>query len=139
MYQRAPICNSRVTKCYHCVVRRKGTALPLALYCIVISLLGWDLATTAMGTAMEDGQKPALSLFRRWIILEPAIFLFLASARMVYFTRTNLFIEVSETREDYSLFLWSGCLLWHGQHDGGHVQEPHKGGHEGGGEGAITW
>ena len=41
--------------------------------------------------------KQKLSLgpfFTRWVILEPTIFLFLASARMVYFTRQNLFIHV---------------------------------------------
>ena len=35
-----------------------------------------------------------LSFLNKWIILEPSIFLFLMSARMVYFTRQNLFIDV---------------------------------------------
>ena len=35
------------------------------------------------------------AFYRRWIVLEPTIFLFLVSGRMVYFTRTNLFIDVS--------------------------------------------
>ena len=35
------------------------------------------------------------SFYRRWIVLEPTIFLFLVAARMVYFTRANLFIDVS--------------------------------------------
>ena len=44
---------------------------------------------------LDDGEKPrACNIFSRWIILEPTIFLFLASARMVYFTRQNLFIHV---------------------------------------------
>merc|ERR1711892_563185 len=46
-------------------------------------------------TSLADSKSPAISnIFRRWIILEPSIFLFLASARMVYFTRQNLFIHV---------------------------------------------
>ena len=44
---------------------------------------------------IPDSAKPSsCNIFTRWIILEPAIFLFLASARMVYFTRQNLFIHV---------------------------------------------
>ena len=35
-----------------------------------------------------------LTFLNKWIILEPSIFLFLMSARMVYFTRQNLFIDV---------------------------------------------
>lgn len=35
-----------------------------------------------------------VALVKKWIILEPSIFLFLMSARMVYFTRQNLFLEV---------------------------------------------
>ena len=31
---------------------------------------------------------------RKWVILEPSIFLFLMSARMVYFTRQNLYLDV---------------------------------------------
>ena len=42
----------------------------------------------------NSDRSPCLNMFRRWIILEPSIFLFLASARMVYFTRQNLFIHV---------------------------------------------
>ena len=34
------------------------------------------------------------AFMNKWIILEPSIFLFLMSARMVYFTRQNLFIDV---------------------------------------------
>ena len=44
---------------------------------------------------LDDGARPnACNWFTRWIILEPSIFLFLASARMVYFTRQNLFIHM---------------------------------------------
>ena len=43
------------------------------------------------------------SFYRRWIVLEPTIFLFLVSGRMVYFTRANLFIDVSSF--DMSLYL----------------------------------
>ena len=35
-----------------------------------------------------------LTFLNKWILLEPSIFLFLMSARMVYFTRQNLFIDV---------------------------------------------
>ena len=35
------------------------------------------------------------AFYRRWVVLEPTIFLLLVSGRMVYFTRTNLFIDVS--------------------------------------------
>ena len=35
-----------------------------------------------------------VDLVKKWIILEPSIFLFLMSARMVYFTRQNLFLDV---------------------------------------------
>ena len=35
-----------------------------------------------------------MTFLNKWIILEPSIFLFLMSARMVYFTRQNLFIDV---------------------------------------------
>ena len=38
--------------------------------------------------------KKFVALLNKWIILEPSIFLFLMSARMVYFTRQNLFIDV---------------------------------------------
>ena len=31
---------------------------------------------------------------RDWVLLEPTIFLFLVAARMAYFTRQNLFIEL---------------------------------------------
>ena len=47
----------------------------------------------------RNGKEGVLTSFaafyRRWIVLEPTIFLFLVSARMVYFTRANLFIDVS--------------------------------------------
>ena len=36
------------------------------------------------------------SFYRRWFVLEPTIFLFLVTGRMVYFTRQNLFIDVRE-------------------------------------------
>ena len=45
----------------------------------------------------EDGLSPVASLIkalRKWVILEPTIMLFLMSARMVYFTRLNLFLDV---------------------------------------------
>ena len=45
----------------------------------------------------EDGLSPVASLvkaLRKWVILEPTIMLFLMSARMVYFTRLNLFLDV---------------------------------------------
>ena len=45
----------------------------------------------------EDGLPPVASLvkaLRKWVILEPTIMLFLMSARMVYFTRLNLFLDV---------------------------------------------
>ena len=38
--------------------------------------------------------RKLLTFLNKWIILEPSIFLFLMSARMVYFTRQNLFIDV---------------------------------------------
>ena len=38
------------------------------------------------------------SFYRRWFVLEPTIFLFLVTGRMVYFTRQNLFIDVRELR-----------------------------------------
>ena len=41
--------------------------------------------------------SPVASLIkalRKWVILEPTIMLFLMSARMVYFTRLNLFLDV---------------------------------------------
>ena len=47
----------------------------------------------------SEGKQGLLTSFaafyRRWVVLEPTIFLFLVSGRMVYFTRTNLFIDVS--------------------------------------------
>ena len=62
---------------------------------------------------MEDEkyQQPSLSdkerqgfvsslafFYRRWFVLEPTIFLFLVTGRMVYFTRQNLFIDVRELK-----------------------------------------
>ena len=38
------------------------------------------------------------SFYRRWFVLEPTIFLFLVTGRMVYFTRQNLFIDVRELK-----------------------------------------
>ena len=35
-----------------------------------------------------------INFLRKWVVLEPSIFLFLMSARMVYFTRQNLFLDV---------------------------------------------
>ena len=65
----------------------------------------WDQFSKMEDTKklMEDrtgkGKQGLLASFaafyRRWVVLEPTIFLFLVSGRMVYFTRTNLFIDVS--------------------------------------------
>ena len=49
---------------------------------------------TAIEKQSDKTNSARLNMFHRWIILEPSIFLFLASARMVYFTRQNLFIDV---------------------------------------------
>ena len=47
----------------------------------------------------RQGLVPSLaSFYRRWFVLEPTIFLFLVTGRMVYFTRQNLFIDVRELK-----------------------------------------
>ena len=81
------------------------------------------------------------AFYRRWIVLEPTIFLFLVSGRMVYFTRTNLFIDVSFflfvfvsmvyfTQANLFIdtgkcrLLFPGCLLWDEKYDRGSMREP---------------
>lgn len=55
--------------------------------------------TKKLADRTGEGRQGLLTSFaafyRRWIVLEPTIFLFLVSGRMVYFTRANLFIDVS--------------------------------------------
>jgi hypothetical protein len=47
--------------------------------------------------------------YRRWFVLEPTIFLFLVSGRMAYFTRTNLFMDVSNGEGRGAGLRWSAA------------------------------
>ena len=88
---------NRVFICYlwrHAVGTKISTAAPSE----------WDQfsemdETKKLSDRTGEGRQGLLTSFaafyRRWIVLEPTIFLFLVSGRMVYFTRANLFIDVS--------------------------------------------
>lgn len=85
-----------VTKCY--LWRQCGqlTGITTVNFTAFQQFSEMEEKSELFGEPAQRGFLTSLAAFyRRWIVLEPTIFLFLVSGRMVYFTRANLFIDVS--------------------------------------------
>ena len=85
-----------VTKCYLWRQCGRLTGITTVNFTAFQQFSEMEEKSELFGEPAQRGFLTSLAAFyRRWIVLEPTIFLFLVSGRMVYFTRANLFIDVS--------------------------------------------